>query len=118
MYKEYSPFVLFVKNQFSDHQALPPALQPLAGETRFLLTSHYSPACLPFVRVLPVPELSPADALALAVRHHRRQDRAAGLLSLASLQKDEAGSPALWRRCAAWLDGRSRHAPPLLPFSI
>jgi len=58
-----------------DCEAVLLALQPLAGTSRFLLTSRVSLAELPFVQTLAVPELSRADSLRLlASEIGRRQD--------------------------------------------
>ena len=49
----------------ADTQALLPALFPLGGQTRFLLTSRYSLRDTHFVHTIPLPELSPKASQSL-----------------------------------------------------
>jgi hypothetical protein len=61
------PFLIVIDNleTLRDSQALLPALQPLAGRTRFLLTSRHTLAHSPYTHVQPVTPLSPAHSRAL-----------------------------------------------------
>jgi hypothetical protein len=70
----------------TDNQALLPALHPLAGATRFLLTSRHTLQHFPYVHVLPVPELSWTDSYALV---QSELDRRGQALSLSREAMDE-----------------------------
>ena len=62
-----APYLVVVDNleTLVDTESLLPALHPLAGATRFLLTSRHTLARFPYVHIFTTPELSPADSHAL-----------------------------------------------------
>ena len=71
------PYLIVIDNleTLSDTQALLPALFPLAGLTRFLLTSRYSLRDVGFVHILPLSELSLAASKALLENELERHGR-------------------------------------------
>jgi hypothetical protein len=73
----HSPHLIIIDNleTVADVDVLLPALQPLAGETRFLLTSRQSVGRYPFVQTTPVPELSLADSQLLVESELQRRGK-------------------------------------------
>ncbi|MGC9398311.1 MAG: NB-ARC domain-containing protein [Anaerolineae bacterium] len=71
-----NPHLIVVDNleTLADVQALLPALQPLAGATRFLFTSRQTLRHYPYVHVLSVPRLSAEDSEALLRSEMERRD--------------------------------------------
>ncbi len=70
-----TPYLVIIDNleTAEDIRTLLPALHPLAGATRFLLTSRQSLKDFPYVAVYPVPELSRAASCALLAHELRRR---------------------------------------------
>ncbi|RLC77955.1 MAG: hypothetical protein DRI81_07740 [Chloroflexi bacterium] len=62
-----TPYLAVIDNleTLRDTESLLPALHPLAGDTRFLLTSRYTLSGFPYVHIFPVPQLSASAARAL-----------------------------------------------------
>jgi len=75
------PYLVVIDNleTFAELEMLLPALQPLAGATRFILTSRHTLAHFPFVQRIQVPELSPAHAQALFESELERRGRCQSL---------------------------------------
>ena len=72
-----TPYLIIIDNleTVADVDVLLPALQPLAGDTRFLLTSRQSVGRYPFVQTIPVPELGLADSQALVESELQRRGK-------------------------------------------
>ncbi len=64
------PLLIVIDNleTMTDYRAMAPRLQPMAGQSRFLITSRHSLREYPFVYTLSIPPLSRADSRAL-LRH-------------------------------------------------
>ncbi len=73
-----TPHLIVVDNleTMNDSQALLPALYPLAGATRFLLTSRHTLRNFSYVHILPVPELSLDNSYALVQSELDRRGQA------------------------------------------
>lgn len=70
-----TPYLVVIDNLevLTDSAALLPALYPLAGATRFLLTSRHTLSHFPYVHVVPVPQLSPAHSQELIISELQRR---------------------------------------------
>jgi hypothetical protein len=101
------PHLIIIDNleTLSDTQALLPALFPLAGPTRFLLTSRYSLRDVGFVHVLPLSELSLAASQALLESELARHGQAATLPlpAMAAIYQTLGGLPLALKLVAAQL---------------
>lgn len=101
------PHLIVIDNleTLTDTQALLPALFPLAGLTRFLLTSRYSLRDVGFVHVLPLPELSPAAGQSLIENELARHGQAISLSSsaMATIYQTVGGLPLALKLLAAQL---------------
>jgi hypothetical protein len=101
------PHLIVIDNleTLSDTQALLPALFPLAGPTRFLLTSRHSLRDVGFVHVLPLSELSLADSQALLESELARHGQAATLSpeAMATIYQTLGGLPLALKLVAAQL---------------
>lgn len=101
------PHLVVIDNleTLNDTQALLPALFPLAGQTRFLLTSRYSLRDVSFVHVLPLSELSPAASQALIENELERHGRATTLSpsAAAAIYQVVGGLPLALKLLAAQL---------------
>lgn len=75
------PYLVIIDNleTLLDIEDLIPAIYPLAGKTRFLLTSRASFGKFPSVQCIRVPELSRSDSLALIQSELHRKDRQVAL---------------------------------------
>jgi hypothetical protein len=75
------PHLIIIDNleTLTDTQALLPALFPLAGQTRFLLTSRHSLRDTGYVYTLPLPELASTASQALIESELERQGQAVTL---------------------------------------
>lgn len=76
-----APYLIVIDNleTLADVAALLPALYPLAGVTRFLLTSRRTLRHFPYVHVAPVTELSFASSCALVAHEWARRGQTAAL---------------------------------------
>lgn len=74
-YLTTNPHLIIIDNleTLADVTSLLPLLRPLAGPTRFLLTSRQTMIQFPFVQTLAVPELTLADSSALVQSEVRRR---------------------------------------------
>ena len=101
------PYLIIIDNleTLNDTQALLPALFPLAGQTRFLLTSRYSLRDVGFVHVLPLSELSPAASQTLIENELERHGRATTLSpsAAAAIYQVVGGLPLALKLLAAQL---------------
>lgn len=101
------PHLIVIDNleTLSDTQALLPALFPLAGATRFLLTSRYSLRDVGFVHVQPLAELSFAASQSLLESELARHGQAAALPpeAMAATYQALGGLPLALKLVAAQL---------------
>lgn len=106
-----APHLIIIDNleTVADVDVLLPALQPLAGVTRFLLTSRQSMSRYPFVKSVPVPELSPVDSQALVGSELQRlgQKIIVGKQEVERLYYYIGGLPLALKLTAAQLGHRS-----------
>lgn len=106
-----SPHLVIIDNleTVADVEALLPALRPLSGATRFLLTSRQSMSRYPFVQTVPVSELSLADSQAFVTSELQRlgQNAAPGKWEMERLYYYIGGLPLALKLTAAQLGHRS-----------
>lgn len=92
----------------ADSQDLLPALQPLSGASRFLLTSRHTLRHYPYIHVIPVPRLSFSDSYALVQSELDRRGYAADLpqTTMESLYELIGGLPLALKLAAAQIGRR------------
>lgn len=99
------PFLIIIDNleTMSDIQSLLPALYPLAGATRFLLTSRTSLRRFPFVQIFPMEELSIEDSQALLENelHRRGRTQHIPMPSMQELYETIGGHPLALKLASA-----------------
>ena len=101
------PHLIIIDNleTLTDTQALLPALFPLAGLTRFLLTSRHSLRDVGFVHILPLPALSLSASRSLIEHELRRHGQTVTLstATLAAIYETVGGLPLALKLLAAQL---------------
>jgi hypothetical protein len=103
-----APHLVVVDNleTMADYRALAPRLHPLAGPSRFLLTSRYSLREYPFIYAIPVPLLSRGDSLMLLryeLGRGGRQNADAPAEALDAVYQVVGGQPLALKLIAAQL---------------
>ncbi len=107
-----TPHLVIVDNleTMSDYRALAPRLRPMAGSTRFLLTTRRSMSEYAFVHSFHIPPLSLTDSIALLqheLERYGRRDKPPSIESLSQVYRIVGGLPLALKLVA----GQLRHLP-------